>query len=224
MNIFLQLIVGLPLEMTHGTKKVTIVYFFGVISGSLSTSVFDQTVYLAGASGGCYGLIAAHIATLIINWNDDVIILHQRFRRRKSKRHPRFHGSSVRSIRLFIVFVYAIVDIVIAVYRRFRSDHRQNVSFTAHIAGAIAGLLVGIIVLKNRQVHAWELKLKMGCIISFGIFILACLFWNVTADPIFKRLKNCSYYLESKDFSPLEGCNTTIDNFIDTIPKKKSFN
>ena len=75
-------------------------------------------------------------------------------------------------MRLFIVIVYAIVDFVIAVYRRFTSDHRQNVSFTAHLAGAIAGLLVGIIVLKNRQVHAWELKLKMGCIISFGIFIL----------------------------------------------------
>ena len=124
-------------------------------------------------------------------------------------------------MRLFIVIVYAIVDFVIAVYRRFTSDHRQNVSFTAHLAGAIAGLLVGIIVLKNRQVHAWELKLKMVCIISFGIFILACMFWNVTADPIFKRLKNTSYYLESKDFSPLAGCNTTIDNFIDTIPNKK---
>ena len=80
MNVFLQLFVGLTLEMTHGTKKVTIVYFFGVISGSLATSVFDQTVFLAGASGGCYALIAAHLATLIINWNDDVIILHQRFR------------------------------------------------------------------------------------------------------------------------------------------------
>ena len=80
MNIFLQWFVGLTLEMTHGTKKLAIVYIFGVISGSLATSVFDQTVYLAGASGGCYALIAAHIATLIINWNDDVIILHQRFR------------------------------------------------------------------------------------------------------------------------------------------------
>ena len=80
MNIFLQLFVGLFLEMTHGTKKLAIVYIFGVISGSLATSVFDQTVYLAGASGGCYALIAAHVATLIINWNDDVIILHQRFR------------------------------------------------------------------------------------------------------------------------------------------------
>ena len=102
----------------------------------------------------------------------------------------------------------------------FRPDQRQNVSFTAHFAGAIAGLLVGIIVLKNRQVHAWELKLKMVCIIGFGIFILGCLFWNVTADAIFKRIKNGSYYFESRDFNPLE-CNNSLDNIIDSIPSNK---
>ena len=59
-----------------------IVYSCGVVSGSLATSVFDQTVFLVGASGGAYALVAAHIATLVINWNDDVIILRQRFDRK----------------------------------------------------------------------------------------------------------------------------------------------
>ena len=106
------------------------------------------------------------------------------------------------------------MDTVFAVYRRF--NHHCNVSFTAHFAGSIAGLLVGIIVLKNRQVHAWELKLKMFCIISFGIFILSCLFWNVTADAIYRRINNGTYYLEKKDYTPL-GCPNTIDEAIDTI-------
>ena len=84
MNIVLQLLVGLSLEMSHGTKKVMIVYFCGVASGSLATSVFDHTVFLVGASGGAYALVAAHIATLVINWNDDCIILRQRFERQRN--------------------------------------------------------------------------------------------------------------------------------------------
>ena len=49
--------VGLPLEMSHGSRRVMFVYIFGVISGSLATSVFDHTVFLAGASGGIYALV-----------------------------------------------------------------------------------------------------------------------------------------------------------------------
>merc|ERR1712079_544647 len=131
---------------------------------------------------------AAHLAALLLNWDSDVYILRQRFRRRLSKKgmyshhHTKFHGSYVRSCRLVIVLVYMIIDTIFAVIRRFKPSTDQQVSFTAHLAGAIAGLLIGIIVLKNRKVHAWELKLKIFCIISFGFFILSCLFWNVSAD------------------------------------------
>ena len=38
------------------------VYIFGVISGSLATSVFDHTVFLAGASGGIYALVTGNIS------------------------------------------------------------------------------------------------------------------------------------------------------------------
>ena len=42
----IQLFVGLPLEMSHGSKRVMVVYIFGVLAGSLTTSVFDSKVYL----------------------------------------------------------------------------------------------------------------------------------------------------------------------------------
>ena len=120
-----------------------------------------------------------------------------------SHHHTKFHGSYVRSCRLVIVVVYMIIDTIFAVIRRFKPTSDQQVSFTAHLAGAIAGLLIGIIVLKNRKVHAWELKLKIFCIISFGIFILSCLFWNVSADDIYSKINNGTYYLESKDYTSL---------------------
>ena len=61
--------------MSHGSLRVFIVYILGVLSGSLSVSVFDHKIFLAGASGGCYALIAAHLATLILNWKEDIVIL-----------------------------------------------------------------------------------------------------------------------------------------------------
>lgn len=35
-------------------------------TGSLGTSVFDTDVYLVGASGGVYALLAAHLANVLL--------------------------------------------------------------------------------------------------------------------------------------------------------------
>ena len=43
----------------------------GVLAGSLGTSLSDPATYLAGASGGVYALIAAHLATMALNWQED---------------------------------------------------------------------------------------------------------------------------------------------------------
>lgn len=43
---------------------------FILFSGSLGTSVFDTDVYLVGASGGVYALLAAHLANVLLNYNN----------------------------------------------------------------------------------------------------------------------------------------------------------
>lgn len=65
-NICVQILLGVPLEMVHRWWRILIIYLAGVASGSLLTSIVDPEVYLAGASGGVYALLAAHIATIII--------------------------------------------------------------------------------------------------------------------------------------------------------------
>lgn len=42
---------GIPLEMVHKWWRVLLVYFAGVIAGSLGTSITDPDTFLAGASG-----------------------------------------------------------------------------------------------------------------------------------------------------------------------------
>jgi rhomboid-related protein 1/2/3 len=65
-NLFMQLFLGILLEMVHKWWRVLIVYCAGVIAGSLATSISDPKVFLAGASGGVYALITAHMATVIM--------------------------------------------------------------------------------------------------------------------------------------------------------------
>ncbi|CAN7985128.1 unnamed protein product [Ixodes hexagonus] len=65
-NLLIQLLLGIPLEMVHKWWRVLLVYIAGVVAGSLGSSLADPKVFLAGASGGVYALIAAHLATVIL--------------------------------------------------------------------------------------------------------------------------------------------------------------
>ncbi|XP_042226792.1 LOW QUALITY PROTEIN: protein rhomboid-like [Homarus americanus] len=68
-NLLVQLLVGLPLEIVHRSSRFGTLYLAGVLAGSFGTSVFDADVYLVGASGGVYVLLAAHLANVLINYN-----------------------------------------------------------------------------------------------------------------------------------------------------------
>jgi rhomboid-related protein 1/2/3 len=65
-NLAVQIFIGIPLEMVHGWWRVLLIYVTGVVAGSLGTSMTDPMSKLAGASGGVYSLITAHIATIIL--------------------------------------------------------------------------------------------------------------------------------------------------------------
>lgn len=54
-----------------------IIYLAGVIAGSLMTSITDPNVYLAGASGGVYSLITAHIASVIMVKSCLLLLWHE---------------------------------------------------------------------------------------------------------------------------------------------------
>ncbi|KAL4715286.1 hypothetical protein ACJJTC_010856 [Scirpophaga incertulas] len=139
-NLLVQLFLGVPLEMVHRWWRVTLVYLAGVAAGSLATSLTDPKVYLAGASGGVYALIAAHIATIIMNWAEMEFAI----------------------IQLLVFVLLAAVDVGTAVYERYWLEVQQNIGYVAHLAGAIAGLLVGIGVLRNLEKRKWEKRLWLG--------------------------------------------------------------
>ena len=62
-----QIFLGIPLEIVHGPLRLSGIYVAGAMSGSLLTSMTDSNTYLAGASGGVYALLLAHLPTIIMN-------------------------------------------------------------------------------------------------------------------------------------------------------------
>ncbi|XP_059048187.1 rhomboid-related protein 2 isoform X2 [Achroia grisella] len=159
-NLLVQLFLGVPLEMVHRWWRVTLVYLAGVAAGSLATSLTDPHVYLAGASGGVYALIAAHIATIIMNWKEMEFAV----------------------VQLLVFLLLAGVDVGTAVYDRYWRNMNQNIGYVAHLAGAVAGLLVGIGVLRNLEKRKWEKRLWWAAVVLYVSLmiagILANIFWT----------------------------------------------
>ncbi|XP_046682833.1 rhomboid-related protein 2 [Homalodisca vitripennis] len=162
-NIMVQVLLGIPLEMVHRWWRVLVVYFAGVIAGSLATSISDPYVYLAGASGGVYALITAHIATIIMNWSEMQFAVWQ----------------------LLVFLVLAVVDIGSAVHARYIANIDQKIGYVAHIAGAAAGLLVGLYVLRNLEVQSWERTLWRISILVFAALVAVGIVWNIAYPSYF---------------------------------------
>ena len=146
---------GIPLEMVHKWWRVLIIYIAGVLAGSLGTSVSDPGVYLAGASGGVYALITAHVATILMNWSEMEFAVLQ----------------------LLVFVVVTGVDVGQAIYNRYM-DANNQVGYVAHLAGAIAGLLVGINILRNLEVQRWEKVVWWISIVTYTALMTGAILWN----------------------------------------------
>ncbi|UYV75293.1 RHBDL3 [Cordylochernes scorpioides] len=154
-NLTVQLLVGLPLEMVHGSARIGAVYMAGVLAGSLGTSVLDTDVYLVGASGGVYALLAAHLANVLLN----------------------YHQMEFGIVRLVGIFVIASADVGFAIYGRYSGG--EPTSYVAHLTGALAGLTIGLLVLKNFEQKLHEQMLWWLALGIYAACILFALLFNI---------------------------------------------
>lgn len=73
--------------------------------------------------------------------------------------------------RLLFIFIFVGMDVGTDIYYHYIEGVETNIGHAAHFAGAIAGLLVGVNVLRNLQVEKWE---KILWWISFTVYV-ACI-------------------------------------------------
>ncbi|KAL1501692.1 hypothetical protein ABEB36_006974 [Hypothenemus hampei] len=156
-NMAFQLLLGLPLEMVHRWWRVSLLYFAGVIAGSLATSVTDPWVRLAGASGGVYALLTAHISTIIINWSE----------------------MTMPYLQLGILLIIVGFDLGSSIYDRYFLNIHNQVGYAAHFGGAVAGLLVGIYLLRNLNVKKCEKYLWWAALVIYVVLMTVAILMNI---------------------------------------------
>ncbi|CAG9861791.1 unnamed protein product [Phyllotreta striolata] len=167
LNLLVQILLGIPLEMVHKWWRVLVVYLAGVLAGSLGTSIVDPTVKLAGASGGVYSLVTAHIASIILNWKE----------------------MSFPIVQLLVFLIVAASDVGTSIYNRYVLDIDEHIGYAAHFAGALAGLLVGINVLRNLSETRTERIIWWISMVSYGLLMGICIVWNVAWKGYFPAEK-----------------------------------
>lgn len=163
-NLAVQIFLGVILEMVHERWRVLTIYFAGIVAGSLGTSVFNPTVKLAGASGGVYALITAHIVTVILNW--------------KHMQYP--------PTQLLGFLIVIITDMATGVHSAY-NNKVEDISYVAHGCGALAGLLVGFPVLRKLSEDKKKRWFQYVGLILLVALIAAAVIWNIAATSFFPK-------------------------------------
>ncbi|KAB0791261.1 hypothetical protein PPYR_03061 [Photinus pyralis] len=167
-NLVVQLFLGITLEVVHRWWRVLLIYFAGVLAGSLVASICNPEVTLVGASGGVYAILTAHIASIIMNW--------------KEMEYP--------FVQLLIFVIITVCDIGSAIYERHISPPSSSVSYTAHIAGAVAGLLMGINIVRNVKITHSENVIWWVSVILYVLLMGTTIVWHIAGGSYFPVQKD----------------------------------
>ena len=136
-----------------------------------------------------YALACAHMATLLLNWQEDSLILRQRLSNNKASA-PVF-GKVVRLARLLVVMGILSVDIITSLV----NSGPSSTSYEAHLSGSVMGVVVGVVVLKNRRVQHWEVWLKAGCCVLAGGLLLAGIIANIVYVQTVRNEFQCEHFI-----------------------------
>uniref|UniRef100_A0A0P4W966 Peptidase S54 rhomboid domain-containing protein n=1 Tax=Scylla olivacea TaxID=85551 RepID=A0A0P4W966_SCYOL len=163
MNLVMQTILGLLLELVHGWWRVGLIYMSGVLAGSLSQSLAMPRAYLAGASGGVYAIVYAHLGNLLLNWSE----------------------MEFRWLQLVLCLGLSVGDVSMALWDTFGSSTPSNTGHLAHLGGAVAGVLVGIYILRNLKKRRWEKYCWWVALVLYFILIGTGIILNASLPDYF---------------------------------------
>ncbi|KAK4323889.1 hypothetical protein Pmani_005443 [Petrolisthes manimaculis] len=161
-NLVVQLALGVLLELVH-RWRVILVYLAGVAAGCLAHSLYTPYYFLAGASGGVYAVEYAHLGNLFLNWSE--------------MEYP--------WLQLAVVGIIMVLDLSYAIWDTY-TNPGSSTGHMAHLGGAMAGVLVGVVVLRNLRKEKWEGYCWWSSLVLFlALLILAVVLNAVLPVPDF---------------------------------------
>ncbi|XP_064114680.1 rhomboid-related protein 1-like [Macrobrachium nipponense] len=173
-NLIVQIILGVLLELVHKWWRVLLIYLSGVVLGAILHSLFTPGSYLAGASGGVYAVEYAHLGNLFLNWSE----------------------MEANWVQLIVMLLVISLDFGYAFWDTYLAPTPSHTGHMAHFGGALAGVLVGVFVLRNLRKERWERIFQWISLAIFFVVGIAGIILNCT-------LPSPEYFPEN-DYSSME--------------------
>ncbi|XP_034230557.1 uncharacterized protein LOC117639216 [Thrips palmi] len=123
LNVGVQSFVGAPLEREQSALRVAAVFFGGAVYGALVTGVISPTLHMVGASAGIYAILMSHLAQILLN--SDAV------------RYPKTRAGAV--------LLLTGADMAYTAHHAIqRGNAAPRIGVTAHCAGALSGVFLGL--------------------------------------------------------------------------------
>lgn len=123
LNVGVQSFVGAPLEREQSALRVAAVFFGGAVYGALVTGVVSPTLHMVGASAGIYAILMSHLAQILLNCG--------------SVRYPKTRAGAV--------LLLTGADMAYTAHHAIqRGNAAPRIGVTAHCAGALSGVFLGL--------------------------------------------------------------------------------
>lgn len=161
-NSICNLMIGIPLSWFQGSLRMACIFYVGVFGGAMGFSLSNgHGTGLVGMSAGVYSLLGFQSADLFINWSET-------------------------KLRFWVLFSLILILIVEAANVQFNeADEQGAMSHSAHIGGAMAGILLGLSISRDivRQPDGHDFWART---VSFGIGVFCttfCIAWITRWPP-----------------------------------------
>ena len=155
-NVVSMLLVGVVLEAVEGPLCVLCIFACAVPCGAAYHSLWKPHAFVRGASGGVYGVMAAHVSTMLMNW----------------------HEMPLRYFRLLACVL------VIAAEVAGRYWYRQpNLGYAAHFGGAVGGAAAALVLVRNVRLRCHEFAFIFVGLVVYAASAIAVYSYAKDARP-----------------------------------------
>lgn len=90
-------------------------------------------------------------------------------------------------IQLFIFLIVTSCDLGYAIYDRYALNRNEHIGYIAHIAGAVAGLLMGINAVRNINVTQTEKVIWWISVVTYCALMGIAIIWNLAYTDYFPK-------------------------------------
>lgn len=155
-NVISMLLVGGVLEAVEGPWCVLCIFACAVPCGAAYHSLWKPHSFVRGASGGVYGIMAAHVSTMAMNW----------------------HEMPLRYLRL--LFCVLVLACELAGRYWYRQPH---LGYAVHCGGAIGGAAAALVLVRNVRLRCHEFAFVLAGLAVYAASALAVLYIAGDARP-----------------------------------------